>query len=150
MSALLFHLGRSSARHPFRVLGLWLVAAIAIVVVNGTLGGQFDDTFRVPGVESQRAIDVLQAHFPTQGGQSARIVLHADAGRLDDAAHEGAINRLHDRIAAGRDVAGVTDAVISADGRTAYVDVAYTTEKLSAANLTDVRTAAATVGVIAP
>ena len=31
MSAFLFRLGRSSARHPFRVLGLWLVAAVAIV-----------------------------------------------------------------------------------------------------------------------
>ena len=54
MSALLFRLGRNSARHPFRVIGLWLVAAIAIVALQGAAGGQFDDSFRVPGVESQR------------------------------------------------------------------------------------------------
>ena len=31
VSAFLYRLGRNSARHPFRVLGLWLVAAVAVV-----------------------------------------------------------------------------------------------------------------------
>ena len=35
VSALLFRLGRSSARHPFRVIGLWLVAAVAVVGLQG-------------------------------------------------------------------------------------------------------------------
>ena len=35
MSAFLYRLGRSSARHPFRVLGLWLVAAIAVMALQG-------------------------------------------------------------------------------------------------------------------
>ena len=54
MSALLFRLGRSSARHPFRVLGLWLAATVVVVALQGAAGGEFDDSFRVPGVESQR------------------------------------------------------------------------------------------------
>ena len=66
VSALLFRLGRSSARHPFRVIGLWLVAAIAIVALQGAAGGQFDNSFRVPGVESQRAADILKDRFPSQ------------------------------------------------------------------------------------
>ena len=48
MSAFLYRLGRSSARHPFRVLGLWLVAAVAIVALQGGAGGQFDNSERVP------------------------------------------------------------------------------------------------------
>src|SRR3954468_16044461 len=87
MSAFLFRLGRSSARHPFRVLAVWLVAAVAIVALQGRAGGEFDNGSRVPGVESQHAADVLNDRFPSHGGQSARIVLHTGQGRLDDVDH---------------------------------------------------------------
>ena len=50
MSAFLYCLGRISARHPFRVLGLWLVAAVAVMALQGRAGGQFDNSERVPGV----------------------------------------------------------------------------------------------------
>jgi putative drug exporter of the RND superfamily len=142
VSALLFRLGRGSARHPFRVLGLWLVAAIAIATLNGSVGGQFDDSFRVPGVESQRAADVLKAHFPTQGGQSARIVLHTDRTSLEDAAVEG----IRSRLATGHDVTGVTDAVRSTDGRTAYVDVMYGVDELARVHLDDALAADSAAG----
>ena len=49
MSAFLFRLGRICARHPFRVLGLWLLAAVAVVALQGRAGGEFDDSERVPG-----------------------------------------------------------------------------------------------------
>ena len=71
VSAFLFRLGRSSARHPFRVIGAWLVAAIAVVALQGSAGGEFDNSFRVPGVESQHAADVLNNRFPSRGGVGA-------------------------------------------------------------------------------
>ncbi len=137
MSALLFRLGRSSARHPFRVLGVWLVAAIAVLALQGSAGGEFDDSFRVPGVESQHAADVLEDRFPSQGGKTARIVLHTDEGRLDDARHAPAVDQAAQQLATGRDVAGVTEPAVSADGQTAYVDVAYAADKLVDAHLED-------------
>src|SRR3954471_9095042 len=105
MSAFLFRLGRSSARHPFRVRGLWLVAAVAVIALQGAAGGQFDNSSRVPGVESQHAADVLNNRFPSQGGQAARIVLHTDTGRLDDAAHFATVTQARAELAAGHDVA---------------------------------------------
>src|SRR6478672_9895026 len=87
VSAFLYRLGRNSARHPFIVLGVWLMVAVAVIAVNGSAGGKFDNSERVPGVESQHAADVLNARFPSHGGQSARIVLHTDHGRLDDGDH---------------------------------------------------------------
>src|SRR3954469_24958279 len=93
VSAFLYRLGRTSARHPFRVLGLWLVAAVAVMALQGTAGGKFDNSERLPGVESQHAADVLNDPFPSQGGQSARIVLHTDDGRLDDADHAATFAR---------------------------------------------------------
>ena len=143
MSAFLFRLGRSSARHPFRVLGVWLLAAFAVVALQGAAGGQFDNSSRVPGVESQHAADVLNNRFPSRGGQSARIVLRAESGRLDDAAHAATVARARVQMAAGRDVAGVTNpfaagsAAISADGRTSYIDVTYALDKLTHAQLDD-------------
>ncbi|MGK2947395.1 MAG: MMPL family transporter [Acidimicrobiales bacterium] len=143
MSAFLYRLGRSSARHPFRVLGLWLVAAVAVMALQGAAGGEFNDSERVPGVESQYAADVLSDRFPTQGGQSARIVLHTDTGRLDDATQRTAVAAARAHLASGVDVASVTDpfaaeaAALSPDGQTAYVDVTYAVDKLSKAQLDD-------------
>ncbi len=147
MSAFLFRLGRSSARHPFRVIGLWVIAAIAIVVLQGVAGGHFDDSFRVPGVESQRAADILNDRFPSHGGQAARIVVHVDDGRLDDADHKPIVDQALQQLSTGHDVASVTDpfaaesAALSEDGQTAYVDVAYALDKLTVTQLHDARTA---------
>ena len=44
MSAFLYRLGRNCARHPFSVLGIWLVAAVAVVALQGDAGGQFDNS----------------------------------------------------------------------------------------------------------
>jgi len=145
VSASLYRLGRTSARHPFRVLGLWLVAAVAVMALQGTAGGKFDNSERVPGVESQHAADVLNDRFPSQGGQSARIVLHTDDGRLDDADHAATVARARAGLAQGSNVADVTDpfaaqsAAISADGHTAYLDVSYALDKLTATQLDDAR-----------
>ncbi len=143
MSAFLYRLGRTSARHPFRVLGLWLVAAIAVMALQGSAGGEFDNSERVPGVESQHAADVLNERFPSQGGLSARIVLHTDDGRLDDANHAATVEQTRAELAGGADVAGVTDpfetesAAVSADGQTAYLDVTYGLDKLTVTQLDD-------------
>ena len=148
MSAFLFHLGRVCARHPFRVIGIWLVAAVAIVTVQNTAGGTFNDSFRVPGVESQRALDVLKAQFSSQAGQTARIVVHVDDGRLDDTGHKLTVEQVRKQLLQGRNVASVTDpfaaqsAAISADGQTGYLDVAYTLDKLTTQQLKDATAAA--------
>src|SRR6476659_8395715 len=101
VSAYLYRLGRTCARHPFRVLGLWLVAAIAVLVLQGSAGGAFDNSKRVPGVESQHAADVLNDRFPSQGGLTARVVLHTDDGRLDDAEHAPTVAEARTRLAGG-------------------------------------------------
>ncbi len=148
MSAFLYRLGRSSARHPFRVLGIWLLVAVAVIALQGSAGGKFDNSERVPGVESQHAADVLNERFPTRGGQSARIVFHTDEGRLDDATHATIVDRARAQLAAGHGVAGVTDpfapqaAAVSADRKTAYVDLTYAVDKLTAMHLDDAKAVA--------
>ena len=137
MSAFLFRLGRSSARHPFRVLGIWIVSAIAIVALQGAAGGQFVDRFRVPGAESQHAADVLNDRFPSHGGQTSRIVLHTDHGRLDDAEHAATVRKVRDQLSRSLGVTGVAPGAVSASGTTSYLDVAYAVDQLTTTQFDD-------------
>ena len=150
MSGFLYRLGRSCARHPFRVIGLWLVAAFAVMSLQGSVGGEFNDEFSVPGVESQDAVDILEDRFPSQSSAGSRVVVHTADGRLDDAAHRGIVDRAVQDLAAGQDVAYAMDPfapgseAISADGQTGYIDVQYTVDELEAAHLDEADAAAAT------
>ena len=152
MSGSLYRLGRSCARHPFRVLGAWLLAAFAIISMQGSIGGEFSDDFRVPGVESQEAADILTDRFPSESGAAARIVLHTDAGRLDDDAHRATVDDARSLLLEGRDVVDVTDpfapgaAALSGDGQTAYVDVTYDVTGLDTTHLEDATDAAVAAG----
>ena len=56
------------------------------------------DSFSVPGVESQRATDLLTASFPTQAGGSAQVVFHATDGTLSDPANAAAMASALDAI----------------------------------------------------
>jgi RND superfamily putative drug exporter len=144
VSALLYRLGRSSARHPFRVAALWVIGAVFVIVASGAAGGEFNESSRIPGVESQRAADVLHDRFPTQGGQTARIVVHTDRGRLDDDVHRPTLTMLRQQLARGQDVAAVSDplSTLSPDGSTGYVDVAYTVDAFGPVHFEQYATAA--------
>jgi RND superfamily putative drug exporter len=52
MSTFLFKLGQLASRHPWRVIGAWLVLACAVFALNSQLGGEANDDFRLPGAES--------------------------------------------------------------------------------------------------
>ena len=58
MTKFLSDLGRRSARHPFRVLAVWLLVAVAAFMANGSIGGPTNDDFTVPGTEAQSALVV--------------------------------------------------------------------------------------------
>src|SRR5262249_638621 len=118
------------------------VAAVAIVGLQGRVGGDFKDNFRVPGVESQKAVDILNQRFPTQSGATGRIVFHTDH-RLDTPAARAAIDDTRNVLAGRHHLVGVSDPftmpsmAVSADGRTAYVDVQYSVQTLKVEHLAD-------------
>jgi uncharacterized membrane protein YdfJ with MMPL/SSD domain len=118
------------------VLGVWLVVAVAVISVAGQRGGEFNDTFRIRGAESQAATDLLTERFPTQSGASGRVVFHAPAS--SHGLERRVVESSRAALARGQDVTGVTDpwtpgsGAVSADGRTAYVDVQYGVSLLTA------------------
>jgi len=150
MSSFLHRLGRGCARHPFRVFALWLVAAVAIFGLKASVGGSTRDNYRVPGVESQRANDLLQQRFRVQSGASGDIVFHTHSGSVTDPAHAAAIRASLAQLAKGTDVTAVSNPFdpsrpgISRDRATAYATVNYSNRVLTSVN-TDEASAAADV-----
>ena len=75
MATLLYRLGRFSFRHAWRVIGVWALLLFASLGAGVGLGGQFQESFAIPGTESQQALDRLEAVFPSVAGASATVVV---------------------------------------------------------------------------
>ena len=69
-------------------------------------GGDFVDSFTMPGAESQAAVDLLRERFPSQAGDSASLVFQSPTG-IDDPAIRARIEDLLATVAALPDVTGV-------------------------------------------
>lgn len=80
MATLLYRLGRFSYRRARLVIVAWLLAFAAAIGGGLALGGQTDETFSIPGTESQVALDQLDALFPAVSGASAQAVVVAPEG----------------------------------------------------------------------
>jgi RND superfamily putative drug exporter len=140
MTRALYRLGRSAAGHPWRVIAAWVLVAIAVVGLNQAVGGRTTDDFRLPGTESQRAIDLLAERFPVQAGATGQVVFHTDTGTLAQGPPRSALDTTVAELARTDGVVAVSDPfnpaapTVSADGRTAFVTVAFATETLQAAD----------------
>ncbi len=80
MATLLYRLGRFSFTRARLVIVAWLLLFAAAIGGGVALGGQTDETFSIPGTESQVALDQLDALFPAVSGASAQAVVVAPEG----------------------------------------------------------------------
>lgn len=95
MATLLYRLGRFSYRHAWKVLVVWALAFVGILGGGIALGGQTQESFAIPGTESQNALDRLEAVFPSVAGASAQVVLVApEGGTITDDASTAVIDDL--------------------------------------------------------
>ena len=105
MSTILYSLGRWSYRHPWRVLIAWLLllgiaGGSAALFMKGT-----DNSFSIPGTESQAGIQQLGRSFPQASGTSAQIVIvTADGDSVHDEPYASAIE---DAVSSLEDLDGV-------------------------------------------
>jgi putative drug exporter of the RND superfamily len=136
MGTWLYGLGRSAVRRRRLVTLAWVLVAIGIVVVAQARGGETSDRFEVPGVEAQRALDMLEERFPSEAGTSAQLVFAADSGTLSDPNAADVVDAAVADVAAQPDVGRVDELSRSPDGRIAFADVQYTRP------LADIRTEA--------
>jgi RND superfamily putative drug exporter len=128
------------ARHPRRVIVGWLGVFVVLIGLNAAFHGKLINDFKIPGSDTQKAIDLITAKFGGQKGAALRVVLAAPAGqRLDTAGRSAAIRRM---LAAGhasqrslaedpKDVSAITSPLASGSkqladsGRAAFFDVQY-------------------------
>ncbi len=108
MAGLLYRLGRSSARHPWRVVAAWLVALLVAGAAYLGFGGTLVSTVSIPGTATDRLTQRLQEELPgTSGGTGTVVFSTADGEAFDDAQREG----VADAVAAAAQVEGVETAV---------------------------------------
>ena len=169
MSTALHRLGRFAARHPWRVIGAWLLVTLAVVGLSSSFGKDLEDSLTAPGLDSQAAVDLLSSVDSDRAGLTAQVVVApSDVGAtfLDspDAADavaevEAAFTALNDVIgvsptSAAIDAAaasGVIAGPVSADGRVAVIQVQYPViEELDVGNLEELKELGAELDATTP
>ncbi|MCX5329338.1 MULTISPECIES: MMPL family transporter [unclassified Streptomyces] len=125
-------LGQWCARHFVIVIVAWLVALVALQVLNRSVGGEYEDNFSLPDVQSQQGLDVLKKHDPAAGGYSSQIVVH-DGGKaltsLDSqmSTTVGDLQKLPHVLAVQNPLTATASSVgpLSSDAKTAYITVRF-------------------------
>ena len=130
MTERLHRLGAAVAAHPGRTILVWILVAAALFTAGEAAKGEYDDNFKVPGAQSQLAVDRLQADFPAAAGSTNnQIVFHARTATLAApqaaaaiAASLHAASGLPDVVAVVPPVAGQS---VSADGTTGFATMSF-------------------------
>ncbi|MFK0107222.1 MMPL family transporter [Streptomyces sp. NPDC091217] len=141
MATFLYRLGRLAFRRRWFVTALWVAVLAAVGFAAVRAPAAPDTGSSMPGIESQRAFDLLGERFPGSAadGANARIVFVAPKGeKVTAGANRAAVERLVTEAADGTQVAGAVSPFVakgvSADGTTAYANVTF---KVTAHDLTD-------------
>ncbi|MEL3945373.1 MMPL family transporter [Streptomyces sp. LNU-CPARS28] len=154
LSKALLRLGAGAARHPWRVIAAWLIAATLAVLAAVAFGGRTADSMTAPGLDSGRAAELIERAGSGQEGMTAQVVvtpLDDGATFLDDDGARTALTRLRaevkrlPHVLGASDPAGALDAggdtavrggLVSADGCIAVIRVQYPDQsRLSAEDL---------------
>ena len=130
MSSLLAAIARSLATHWKRGLAGLVLTIVVVGAIIGSQSGSAPQDFSIPGTESQKAIDLLEAKFPQAAGASSQVVFTTDSGKLSDPAQKAQVAKSIQALQKLPDVSGVPDPLaeggaVSEDGRTAFTTVQY-------------------------
>jgi putative drug exporter of the RND superfamily len=129
---------RACATHPWRVVLGWVGIVALLIVLVGTVGGSLKDEFEIPGSDTQRATDLIEAEFASEQGGVLNLVFAAPAGeRLDTPERKAAIQEAVARLRSAEfkpteDEAGLESVgnpfskdTFSDDGRIAYAEAQF-------------------------
>ena len=76
---------RACANHPWRVMIAWVGIIASLILLVATVGGSLKDEFAIPGSETQKATDLIEAEFAAEQGGVLNLVFAAPEGeRLDE------------------------------------------------------------------
>ncbi|GAB3444165.1 hypothetical protein GCM10027570_13250 [Streptomonospora sediminis] len=99
MATLLYRLGKLSYRHRWPVIAVWIVLLAALAGAAAVLRVPVNDSFSIPGTESQDTVDMLQERFPERSGGRATVVLEApEDADITSGKYQDAVRDTADRI----------------------------------------------------
>ena len=141
VATFLYRLGRLAFRRRWYVALMWVAVLAAVGLGAMKAPAAADEGFSMPGIESQKAYDLLGERFPgtTAEGATARVVFVApDGQKVTASGNRAAVEQAVAELGDGTQVAGVADPfqakAVSKDGSTAYATVTY---KVKSADVTD-------------
>ena len=130
MSRVLHAIAHWCFAHRWLVVALWLLVLVAGAAGAKVSGGTLDNTFTIPGSQSQAALDQVQRDFPAAAGTSAQLVFRAtDGSTLASPANAAAMRRTLAQAATAPQVAAVISPqaahLVTPDGKTGIATVEY-------------------------
>jgi RND superfamily putative drug exporter len=141
VATFLYRLGRTAFRRRWYVALIWVAVLGAVGFGAAKAPAAPDPNNSMPGIESQKAFDLMEQRFPgaKADGANARIVFVApDGQKITAAENKKTIDKLVDEAADGSQVASAVSPfranAVSKDATTAYATVTY---KVKADDLTD-------------
>ncbi|WP_063628046.1 MMPL family transporter [Actinospica robiniae] len=101
-------LGRLVAHHPWRVIGVWVIAAVAVIGLAPHLTSTTDEASFLPShYESVQAQNLQESAFPQAASPAAIIVLERADGTALSAADSAAVQQIGSKLEAAH-IADVT------------------------------------------
>ena len=94
VSIFLYRLGRLVARHRGLVVGLWVLALVGLGGGAAMLGDQYDDSFSIPGTDSQEGQDLLARALRARPVRRARCCSRPGTGKITDQANAAEVASL--------------------------------------------------------
>ena len=97
MTGPLYRLGGFCVRHKALVIAVWFVIFCGLAGASVVLGQNTSDNLTLPGTDSQKATDLLNAKFPDQANGSVPVAFVAPKGhKLDESKYKDAIDQVND------------------------------------------------------
>ncbi|MFC9498699.1 MMPL family transporter, partial [Streptomyces sp. NPDC056982] len=142
MATFLYKLGKLAFRRRHFVALIWVALLTLAGVGAASAPTAASSSFSIPGMEAQKAFDLLDQRFPgsSADGATARVVFQApDGEKITSAANKAEVTKTVTDLKSGsKEVAAAADPfvakTVSKDGTIAYSSVSY---KVSSMELTD-------------
>jgi RND superfamily putative drug exporter len=134
MSSLLARIARVLTHRWKRTLAASVATLVVLIAIAASAGGPAADDFKIPGTESQKALDLFAAHQPALGGTTADLVFTAKDGKITDARNRASVEAALKKVDALPDVANVASPFakggqVSKDGTIAASNVQYSVQQ---------------------
>ncbi len=91
MTGPLYAIGRFCSRHHYPVIAVWVVLAIALVLIGQAGGSKTSENLTLPGTDSTTATELLEDNLPEQAYGSNPLVIEALQGKLTDPKYSAAV-----------------------------------------------------------